>query len=433
MLLLPKMLQSIEILQLGNLELEALVESSLVENETLKHPEEEKTEGTPLEEPFRDKNSRQKAREASDRFQEWLANAPAPSGNLRQHLWEQVALLGLSEKEESLLFAVIDEVDDNGYLKATVEEIQKGLDIAASEEEIRRAIQTLQTFEPKGVGGSGPLECLLLQLDENDPDHQILRHMLVDFLEDISKNRIPKVAKALGVEVERLKEIIGRLRVLNPKPGAMYSEKAVPTIRPDIVVERRDGKLEIRIEDSFLPKLVIDETYFAMSKDKGTATEVRTYLKEKLESARWLVEAIEQRRMTLSRVAHSVFSRQLEFLERGPRAVRPLMMKEVAEELGIHVSTVSRAVADKYVQVPEGIYPLRMFFTATTEGETGASRLSVREMVREMIEKEDSQSPLSDEEVVAKLKEKGVDVARRTAAKIRKELNIPSSWRRRSY
>ncbi len=438
--ILPKMLQSIEVLQCSNLELEAMLQKALSENETLRVKEE--GEDLPAKNPASEKNlgelmrtreSRRANQEASDRHQEWMANAPAPSQTLRAFLREQVALLPINEKSRAALYYLVEAVDENGYLNASDEEILQGLGNEFTLEEVRESIRQLQSLEPKGVGGRGAIESLLLQVDHKDVNHAVIHRLLHEFLEDISKNRLPKVAQSLGLSLEQLDELLARIRQLNPRPGSGFAQNDAPVIRPDLMIQKEEEQVAISVEDQFLPRLALERRYEEMSQNRETPSEVRKYLKEKMASARWLIDSIDQRRQTLHRIAELVFRHQVEFLEQGARAIRPLMMKDIAQELSVHVSTVSRAVANKYVQTPMGIYPLRDFFCAATEGETESSRVGVREIIRDMIQAENSASPLSDEEIVERLKAKGIEVARRTVAKYRTELNIPSSWRRKSF
>ena len=436
MLLLPRMLQSIEVLQLSGAELADWVERAAEENEALA-VEERPRAALPS-------RVARGSREATDRHDELLASAPDRGRGLAESLSEQLALLDLPAELAPWVRLCIDSLDDHGYLSAGDEALlalarERG--IAGPPERadedlgrLGRAIALVQRLEPRGVGGRNAVEALLLQLDPRDPDYALLCALLEDFLEDVAKNKLPAVARALGIDLARLHGLLAILRRLELRPAG-EAEASSPPIRPEVVVTAAGADrraFEVRVENAGLPAVSIDPGIERVAHDGSRPRELRRYLRDKLASARDVVAAVEQRRRTLLRIASAVFARQRAFLADGPGHLAPLSMGEVADELGLAVSTVSRAVAGKHADTPWGTFPLRWFFqTAAGSGE--ASREDVRAAVGALIAAEDRSRPLSDDEIVERLRARGADLARRTVAKYRQELGIPSSYRRRAH
>lgn len=427
MVLLPRMLQSIEVLQLSQGALEELVQKSLAENEVLRVREGAK--GT-----LRRRAAMGLGGEDSDRA---LAQTPAQDGGLHDALRQQVALAGLGAELEAAVLHVVEHIDpETGWLTASADQLALHPELRCSAERWDEAIAFVQTLEPRGVGGRGGVECLLLQLDENDAVSSMLRRVLRDFLEDVSKNRLPKVARRLGVSVEELRHGLEHLRGMPTRPGEALRSEAAPGLVPDVaLVDGPDG-WEVRVEDASLPVLELDEELVELCRDRALPDEARSYLRTRIDTARGLLDAVAQRRATLARVARALFEEQREFLLRGPEHIAPLRMQDLANQLDLHVSTVSRAVADKWAATPWGSMPLRAFFGGGTKDEDGreVSRVEIRAALRRLVQAEDPGHPRSDEELVQLLESAhGLSVARRTVTKYRKELGIPSSWRRRRH
>lgn len=430
MLLLPRMLQSIEVLQLPTVELAAYLREAFEENEALV-----------LEEPdlagdAHSPGERRGTREDSERHDEMLRNHPAPERGLPELVEEQLALLDVDGDLAAWVRCLVGSLDANGYLSATDEELlrvghEEGL--SGDEAVLGRAVALLQRLEPRGIGGRNAIEALLLQLDPDDEHYAVLCTLLEDFLSEIAENKLPGVARAMGLEMDRLEELLCALRCLDPRPVAGWIGGTAPTIRPEVVAERDGESFRIRVDASGLPTLRIDAEVTQISKDRGQPSAVRSYLRGKLDQARFLVRALEQRSETLLRVAQRIFAHQAAFLEDGPGHLVPLRMIDVAEELELHVSTVSRSVAGKYAQTPWGIHPLRWFFQAAGAGSETAARDDVREVLRRLIESEDRQEPLSDDDLAREMARRGYALARRTVAKYRNELGVPSSYRRRKF
>ena len=426
LLLQPRMLQSIELLSIPAAELEDWLSAQAESNAALV------VDRPPPE--------RRGTREESEAHDEMLRNQPQRSQGLVEALEEQLLGLELAPSRLEWVRLLIAALDASGFLSTSDEELlrlaqERGL--AGGAEELGLALATLQELEPRGIGARDAIEAMLMQLDPADEDYPLLCRLLEEFLEELAKNRMPRVARAMGLALEDLERLIDVLRELDPRPASALVEEGAPRIVPDVLVERGEAGYEVSLKGGQLPTVGIDPDLRALASDRGTAPEVRRWLRGRIDQARWIVEAVAQRGETLLRVSRAVFARQRAFLDHGPGHLAPLTMGEVAEELLLHVSTVSRAVAGKYAQTPWGILPLRSFFqVAAGEGDDGAQSVAqdrLRETLREVFEGEDKSSPLSDDEVVAALAARGIHVARRTVAKYRSELGIPSSYRRRRY
>ena len=384
--------------------------------------------------------------EASDRHAEWLAAQPAPDPGLVQAVEEQLAFVDFPDaRTEAWVRVLVGELDERGMLPqdddalllavraaGLLERFPLGDGPEAIEVALEEALAVLRRLEPTGLGARTAVEALLLQLDPEDPDAALLRALLVDFLEELSANKLPVVASALGLGLDELGRLLGRLGELTPP--APSAAPAAPTIHPEVVVEEDEDGFRVAVDGAAWPAVGIDEDLRAMAgaADPG----LRRYLRGKLDQARWIVDAVEQRRTTLLRVARATFAMQRAFLEHGPGHLAPLRMRDVAELCGVHRSTVSRAVAGKHAWTPWGVYPLKHFFQGAVgdaDAPGSAARDDVRDLVRAVVDAEDKRAPLSDEAIVEALAARGQAVARRTVAKYRRELGIASSYRRRDH
>lgn len=467
--LAPQIIQSIEILQLPALDLREMIDQELLENETLELSEvREEPRDTALDEANKegheddeyeqiyeqlesmseeaafDFSSRRRApltEDGKDRKLEALQNTASRPVGFSDNLIDQLTYANVPERLLPLVRAIIYSLDDGGYLlddlADVVRFVNSGLngELPYTEEEAEEALAIVQQLDPPGVGARDIQEALLLQLDPKDPRHELKRRIIADYLEDINKNRLPKVARELGIEIEEVSELVTEIAHLSPRPGSSYVTEETHYITPDVVVEWVDGEYEVRLEDDYFPTLKISPRYLKMLHDHKEDPKVREHIKKKIESARWLIDSIEQRQNTLQKVVRAIIRRQKDFLDFGVSHLRPLKMQEIADELGIHVSTVSRAISDKYLQCHRGIFPLKFFFTGGTEAEDGTveSRVSVKQKVKQIIDEEDKKNPLSDEDIAKKLQEEGLSIARRTVTKYRKQLKVPSSRQRRVW
>lgn len=363
---------------------------------------------------------------------------PSPESYLSQpvmladHLRSQLSMLPLEEKVHDAADSIIGNLDESGYLTASLEEI------AASGqhklEDVEQALIVVQSLEPAGVGARDVRECLLLQLDGRNGRGGVAWQIVADHLSLVEKRHLKELARLLHRPLEHIEIAVRVIRSLNPRPGLRYSGAGARQIEPDIYIFKQGDDYIIQLNDDDLPQLRLSGRYRQML-DRGQEPDkqVRNYVKERYASALQLMKNIEQRKQTIARVCQAMVRRQREFLDRGLDYLRPMMIKEIAEEIGVHPSTVSRAVANKYAHTPQGVFELRYFFSESVQGPSGAAipLLTLKRMVKRMIEEEDPAHPLTDEQITARLKASGVHVTRRTVAKYREDMRIPSTHQRR--
>jgi len=466
--LAPQIIQSIEILQLPAIDLLEMIDQELIENETLEIQEDrEETPESALDEANRESHENDDYEETYERLEsmlgdeswdlaprrsfltedgkdrklEALQNTASRPPGLQESLIGQLTYLTISDRLMPMVRAIIHSLDESGYLLYGLEDVTRVLNSGLSgelpytEEEAEEALAVVQELEPRGVGARDIKESLLLQIDPDDPRVDVKRRLVSDFLEDVNKNRLPKVARDLGITIGDISGLVEEIKKLKPRPGTDVSSEDTHYISPDVVLEYVDGEYEVRLENDYFPTLMISPRYLKMLRDHKEDKKVREHIKKKIESARWLIESIEQRQNTLQRVVRAIVARQKDFLDFGVSHLRPLKMQEIADELGIHVSTVSRAISDKYVQCHRGIFPLKFFFTGGTETDDGSveSRVSVKQKVKAIIDAEDKKNPLSDEEIAKRLQADKLSIARRTVTKYRKQLGLKSSRQRRVW
>lgn len=376
-----------------------------------------------------------------------MANAPGRTASVTEQLLEQWVFAPVDDRTRVVGKLLIENIDDDGYIRTPLETIADrapALDGAKpTVEELEHAIRAVQAgLEPVGVGARDERECLLLQLDEDDELASselapIVRALIADHLDDVVHNRLPRVAQETGFTMEQIKNAMQAMRRLSVKPGRALIDETPPAIVPDAMIEYdEDQDRYIAVQtDGRLPNLRINREYAEMVRDRAVPKQTREFIKTHLSNATWLIDALEQRRRTLQRVLNVVVDAQRDFFDQGPHALKPLPMTQVADQLGIHVATVSRAVADKHILTPRGVYPLRRFFTGGTQTDTGedVSWEAIRAALKEVIDAEDKANPLSDEAIVDELKKRGVEIARRTVAKYRNQLDIPSARMRKQF
>ena len=369
-----------------------------------------------------------------------LANTPAPEQSLTDFLLGQWAFVEAPEAVKVAGSALISHIDSDGYLRTPLEELIRGDGGAqVTLEGLREALPWVQKLDPPGVGARDLRECLLIQLDAEAKagrDVALPRQLVSEFLREIELNHIPQIAKRTGRSVEQVNAAIDSLARLDPHPGRLIGSRPVPYILPDAAVElEEDGEVIVKMHGGDGSGLRLSKLYKRMVRSGKTDAQAKEFIRRNLRSAQWLIGAIGQRRQTMRRVVEEVFAAQKEFLDSGQEALKPLPMTEVAKKVGVHVATVSRAVAGKYVQTPRGIFPLRMFFSGgktTDEGQDMAWD-AIKARLREIVDKEDKSRPLSDEQIAEALGGKGIKIARRTVAKYRKLLNISSARQRKRY
>ena len=476
--LAPRMIQSMEILQLPTLALEERIEQEMNENPLL-----EKQENDPLapdeevEAPSADtrsesekelvvddnsdnsedferlqnmvselpstfddsfKRSANRVQEDSDRRHDLMANAESRPESLNDFLLHQLAEMDIDDRVEKLAERIISTLDarDGGYLRTPLADL---LPAGHTEEDIELAEQALvvvQSLEPVGIAARTLSECLLKQMKPGFPHFEEMQTLVTSHLNDMAENRLPQIAKQTGYSIELIQEVREELHVLNPKPGAAFMETYVPNVTPDIILEQDEsGEYKVRLDDDRVPTLFISEYYRKRLQDPNCTAEEQEFIKQKISNAQWLIDSIEQRRSTLTRVSQAIVEHQRKFLDEGPEAIEPLKMQQIADKVGVHVTTVSRAVDDKWIQTPRGILPLKRFFVGGTKTEEGEEVAwdTIRLKLQELIDKENKSEPYSDEKLVEELDKVGMAVARRTVTKYRKRMGIPSSRQRKDW
>jgi len=381
------------------------------------------------------KPSANRISEDSERKHDAMANMISRPQSLQEYLLDQFRFFNCTPAVRDFGEYLIQNLDSNGRLPTSLEGMIEVYGQPVSLDDAQEALALIQRLEPSGVGARDLKECLLLQVKEDTPYRDALIVLISSHLEDLAQNRLPVIQRKTGFSIELIKDAYEQLRLLNPTPGRGFQDAPAPNVIPDLHVEQdENGKWTIRLEDEYTPRLHISKKYRELLKG-DTDPKTKEYIKRKIESARWLMESIEQRYSTLKRVAQAIVDHQTAFLEQGPEAIVPLKMQQIADVVGVHVTTVSRAVDDKYVQTPRGIYPLKRFFgggTVTAEGDEVAWDI-IRLKLKEIVDAEDKDNPLSDDALVEKLAAEGYTLARRTVTKYRKALNIPSSRQRRQY
>lgn len=472
--LAPRMIQSMEILQLPVMALEERIEQELIENPILEareeagpadsiekeSPDAKTTEEKELVVDEKDNNSEDFERllemdrefpdhfndaprrsaseifEAGERKLDAMANVEARTETLHHHLERQLGELELPAEIRQMAERIISSLDSNGYLTGSLEDVLPAMSDSSTVHLAEKALQVVQQLDPVGVGARDLRECLLLQLTPDLLMYDELCVLISDHLDDLQHNRLPAIQKKTGLTLEHIQEALIDLRTLNPKPGAIFTEIAAPTVTPDLFVDQMaDGSYKVRLEEGRTPSLRINKYYRDRFLSGEATAEEKEFIKRKINAAQWLIESIEQRRSTLTRVAQAIVDHQRGFLDIGPEAIEPLKMQQIADKVGVHVTTVSRAVGDKWVQTPRGIYPLKRFFAGGTTSADGESVTwdAIRLKLQELIDDEDKSKPYSDDELVAQLQKHGLKAARRTITKYRKKMGIPSSRQRRDW
>ncbi|MEM6757457.1 MAG: RNA polymerase factor sigma-54 [Planctomycetota bacterium] len=372
-----------------------------------------------------------------------MANAAARGASLYDQLIDQWHLTDLDEPTLSLGEYLIGQIDADGYLRPGDDELLASAPDGTTAARLGECVELLQeALEPTGLAARDLRDCLLLQIDQlayQDPDADldVPRTLVADHLKDIEANRYPKIAKATGLPIAAVQAAVQSLRRFHPHPGRLLAADTVRTITPDAVIEydEETDTYTATLTHGRLPALQVSPAYEDMAADKSNDKKTRDFIGTNLRNARWLIDAVRQRHHTLLRVIGVVIQAQRDFFEQGEAALKPLPMTSVADQLGIHVATVSRAVSEKYLQTPRGIFPLRMFFSGGTETDDGTamSWTAVQAKLKEVIDAEDKNKPLSDDALVDELKKHGIEIARRTVAKYRGQLNIPPARQRREY
>ncbi len=476
MKLAPHMIQSMEILQLPILALQERIEQELNSNPILElddgsNPDEvetppepaqdddmtEKTlvlDGENREEDFErlsnlgdefkdlfDQSAPYHSRRNDDEKDlklEAIKNTAAPPQSLHDYLTEQWRLADADGPVKRAGQMIIDYIDDRGYLSVPLEQLHSKDQTAFTPEHLREALGLVQELDPPGVGARDLRECLLIQLGQSHDDLGFEYRLVQDHMDTLLENRLPEIAKKMDCTLERLNRAIERLSKLDISPGLQVGRNESIPITPDVIVESPSGQEEfsVRLADDSLPSLRLSPYYTRMAEDHQVSDSTKKFLANNIRSAHWIIEAIEQRKNTLLKVAKAIVRHQRDFFEQGPLHLRPLPMSKVADDVGVHLATVSRAVSGKYLQCAWGILPLRKFFSGGTEDVTGQAHSweAIRVILQKIIDEEDKARPFNDDQIKEKLAEGGIpNLARRTVAKYRKLMGIPTAKFRKKY
>jgi RNA polymerase sigma-54 factor len=482
--LAPQLQQSLALLQAPTLELKALVEQELQQNPVLEElasadmdheektirgeadrdaadpaepppdttfdPATEKTNGEPVDDfqaefdklaqvdqewrdHFSATNVPLRQSEEEEEKRQYMFDSLVANTSLQESLLEQVRLSELDEEQQQIAEMIIGNIDDRGYLRATVPELAFSTNIPA--EKIEAVLKVIQSFHPAGVACRDLRECLMLQLERTDrtytPEYQILDKCF----DALGKRKLPEIARVLSADTVDVQEAVARIALLEPNPGRDFTVENQQYVVAEIFVNKVGEDFAVTSNNDQVPHLRISNHYKDIMAQAASSQEVREWIRDKIRAGKFLIKSLHQRQETILNIAKEILKRQRDFMDKGVAFLRPMTMVQVAEQVGVHETTVSRAVSGKYMQTPQGVFEMKYFFTSgikTTSGE-GMSNTSVKDMINEMIKVEDTAKPLSDEEIVKRLCEKGVVIARRTVAKYRAELNILPSHLRKMY
>ena len=389
-----------------------------------------------------------------DRKMEAMANPPASPESLSDYLRDQWRFVEVPNAIKTAGLLIIDSLDPDGYLRTSIEDLAEKInqylqnygtavmtpkETDSSLKVLNEALKYVQTLEPVGVGARDLKECLLIQLhvkSDIGEDVGLPRVLVTNFLREIEMTRLPHIAKRLDRNVDDIKNAITQISKLSPRPGLLIGQKSAPVINPDVIVTiDENDQVVVSMADQNSPRLGINDYYSDTVRDRKTDKKAKQFLRKNIRSAQWLISAIAQRRHTIFRVTQEIFKVQRDFLDHGKEALKPLPMADIADKVGIHIATVSRAVSGKYAQTPQGIFPLRMFFSGGTKTADGQDMSwdAIKEKMREIVDKEDKSAPLNDDKLSEELSKHGIDIARRTVAKYRGVLDILPARKRREY
>lgn len=459
----PQQIQMIKLLEIPTLQLEQRIKNELEENPVLEEGDQNEDIDSPAEE---EEENYSDSDEFS--FEDYINDEDTPNYKLysknasqedkkeeipfsvgvsfHEHLENQVGLKNLSEREYMLALYIIGNIDEDGYLRRKIESIVNDLaftqNIKTTEEELEKILKIIQNLEPAGVGARNLRECLLLQIQYKDDKERpvfLAKKILQQFFHEFTKKHYDKIKTRLKISDDELQEAIDEILKLNPKPGAALSDKesrSFQTVIPDFILENNDGKLELSLNSRNVPDLKINKNYSEMLEDyqknkKNQSREQKEaigFVKQKLDSAKWFIDAIKQRQNTLLLTMNAIIEYQYEFFQTGDESkLKPMILKDIAEKTGLDISTISRVANSKYIQTPFGIYSLKYFFSEGMQKEDGeeVSTRQIKTILKECIENEEKKKPLTDEKLAAILKEKGYRIARRTVAKYREQLGLP--------
>ena len=458
----PQLQQSLLILQTPLLELRNLVQQEMETNPVLEElPEDSgdnersETESS-TEENFKDEfeklasldeewrdymaqsassnfDGRGGSKEAEEKRQFLFDSIPVQE-TLQQNLIGQLNQTVLSAEDRKTAELIIGNIDDDGFLQSTTEEM--ALNSGIPKDDFERLLGLIQTFYPAGVGARDLRECLLIQLQRQGKEHSLEHRIVSEYMDDLGRHRFLEIARRIAINAEDVQRAADNIARLNPRPGQVFAAAPQNYVLPDVMVEQVDGEYQISFNNEQIPHLRISNLYKdIIASGDAQSSDVKDYIRDKIRSGKFLIRSIHQRQQTIMNIAQQIVSRQRDFLEHGPSHLKPMTMAEVAETVGVHETTVSRAVSGKYMSTPQGVFEMKYFFTGGYQTATGESlsNTSVKQAVLDLVKHESGSAPLSDHEIVEILSERGIPIARRTVAKYRSELNILPSHMRRKY
>ncbi|MFA5634879.1 MAG: RNA polymerase factor sigma-54 [Anaerovoracaceae bacterium] len=463
----PELIQAIQLLQFNTQELDSYVQEQILANPVLERTEkaegdnpetgdnpeigdesrkkDEESQATKedqefdWEEYFREKgyddiSYKQGGVNYNDQNDYTYEQYVSSETSLTDHLMMQLDFVEMKPACKMIARYLVEALDENGYLRSSIQEVSQVF--RAREEKVQEALSVIQGFEPLGVGARDLKECLLIQLGALGKDKPEARQIVENHLEDIGANRLSNIAKALGISIKEVQDISDDIKCLEPKPGRQFASAGDNRyIIPDVTVEKVGDEYVVLVNDSTAPRLNISPYYQKMLLDADRESSTSKFLSGRLNSALWLIRSIEQRRQTIHNVVTAVVGYQRDFLEYGPKHLKTLTLKQIADEVGVHESTVSRSINGKYMQTPRGLFEIRYFFTSGVTGNDGSSIASesIKTIIKEMVDNEDPKAPLSDQAIAESMVECGIEISRRTIAKYRDEMNLPSSTKRKRF
>lgn len=467
LIMTPSLQQAIKLLQLSKLELQEVLNQELLENPLLEESAEEvkaeddaeaeaQEKSQAEEDPKPKDDNKEKEKDSFDEidydayFQDYIEygynprmteehdefpieNTLTRPPNLTDHLTWQLNMSDAAPDVKQIGYFIIGNIDEDGYLRATNPEIEAAGPWPA--ETVEKAVKAIQSLDPIGVGARDLRECLLLQLDFLELDVPLVDVIIRDHWNEFMQRKFVQLAKTLTIDLKTLEGIVEAIKHLDPKPGRKYSDERAIYVEPDVYIQKVGDEYVIVLNEDGMPKLRINSSYRSMlsSMDSKSDSETVNYIKDKIRSAVWLIKSLDQRQRTIYKVAESIVKHQREFLEKGIDYLRPLVLRDVADDIQMHESTVSRVVSNKYMHTPRGLFLMKYFFHSGIDSDTGEdiSSLTVKKKIQSYIEAEDPRKPLSDSKIMKILNDEGINIARRTVAKYRDELNVPSSTDRK--
>ncbi|MBF0343253.1 MAG: RNA polymerase factor sigma-54 [Nitrospirae bacterium] len=460
LILTPQLQLAIKLLQLPQLELTQAINQELIENPFLEEQTEEVTQSEEMVQETPSNNEKGDSEVTMDTslatfsvdeyfeergsdgrdlgyFNNGMVEKPgfetflSASSNLTDHLKWQLRFTNASDETREAAEMIIGNIDDNGYLCATIEELTDLLN--ASPSLVQRAITLVQTFDPYGVGARDLQECLLIQIRLLGLEGSLIEHIIRNNLADLEKKKYQVIAKQHSVSIEDVMAVVKIIEGLEPKPGRNYSNTQVSYVAPDVFVEKVDNEYRIILNDENIPRIRISSMYKELLHNKKAFDKVdKQFLIDKYKSALWLMKSIDERNKTIYRVTESMLKFQVDFFEKGVQFLKPLNLRFIAEDINMHESNISRVTSNKYISCAHGIFPFRYFFSSSLSSQDGSvSSTSVKELIRKIISEEDRRNPLTDLKLVEIFKNKNIKIARRTLAKYREELKIPSHTKRK--